>query len=28
VLMFTGKSAIQPPSPVSGAGCLKGTPLS
>jgi polyisoprenyl-teichoic acid--peptidoglycan teichoic acid transferase len=28
VLMFTGRSAIQPPSPVSGAGCLKGTPLS
>jgi polyisoprenyl-teichoic acid--peptidoglycan teichoic acid transferase len=28
VLMFTGQSAIQPPSPVSGAGCLKGTPLS
>jgi LCP family protein required for cell wall assembly len=27
-LMFTGQSAIQPPSPVSGAGCLKGTPLS
>jgi LCP family protein required for cell wall assembly len=28
LLMFTGRSAIQPPSPVSGAGCLKGTPLS
>jgi LCP family protein required for cell wall assembly len=28
VLMFTGQSAIQPPSPTSGAGCLKGTPLS
>jgi polyisoprenyl-teichoic acid--peptidoglycan teichoic acid transferase len=28
VLMFSGRSAIQPPSPVSGAGCLKGTPLS
>jgi LCP family protein required for cell wall assembly len=28
VLMFTGRSAIQPPSPLSGAGCLKGTPLS
>jgi LCP family protein required for cell wall assembly len=28
VLMFTGRSAIQPPSPVSGAGCLRGTPLS
>jgi polyisoprenyl-teichoic acid--peptidoglycan teichoic acid transferase len=28
LLMFTGQSAIQPPSPVSGAGCLKGTPLS
>jgi LCP family protein required for cell wall assembly len=26
--MFTGRSAIQPPSPISGAGCLKGTPLS
>jgi LCP family protein required for cell wall assembly len=28
LLMFTGRSAIQPPSPLSGAGCLKGTPLS
>jgi LCP family protein required for cell wall assembly len=28
LLMFSGKSAIQPPSPTSGAGCLKGTPLS
>jgi LCP family protein required for cell wall assembly len=28
LLMFSGRSAIQPPSPVSGAGCLKGTPLS
>jgi polyisoprenyl-teichoic acid--peptidoglycan teichoic acid transferase len=28
LLMFTGRSAIQPPSPISGAGCLKGTPLS
>ena len=28
LLMFTSRSAIQPPSPVSGAGCLKGTPLS
>jgi LCP family protein required for cell wall assembly len=28
LLMFTGRSAIQPPSPVSGAGCLRGTPLS
>ena len=28
VLMFTGRSAVQPPSPVTGAGCLKGTPLS
>jgi polyisoprenyl-teichoic acid--peptidoglycan teichoic acid transferase len=28
LLMFTGRSAVQPPSPVSGAGCLKGTPLS
>jgi polyisoprenyl-teichoic acid--peptidoglycan teichoic acid transferase len=28
VLMFTDRSAIQPPSPTSGAGCLKGTPLS
>lgn len=27
LLMFTGRSAIQPPSPLSGAGCLKGTPL-
>jgi polyisoprenyl-teichoic acid--peptidoglycan teichoic acid transferase len=27
MLMFTGKSAIQPPSPISGAGCLRGTPL-
>ena len=26
--MFTGRSAVQPPSPISGAGCLKGTPLS
>jgi anionic cell wall polymer biosynthesis LytR-Cps2A-Psr (LCP) family protein len=28
LLMFSGRSAIQPPSPISGAGCLKGTPLS
>ena len=28
LLMFTGRSAIQPPSPTSGAGCLRGTPLS
>jgi polyisoprenyl-teichoic acid--peptidoglycan teichoic acid transferase len=28
LLMFTGRSAIQPPSPISGAGCLRGTPLS
>ena len=28
LLMFTGRSAIQPPSPLSGAGCLRGTPLS
>jgi polyisoprenyl-teichoic acid--peptidoglycan teichoic acid transferase len=28
LLMFAGESAIQPPSPISGAGCLKGTPLS
>jgi polyisoprenyl-teichoic acid--peptidoglycan teichoic acid transferase len=28
LLMFSGRSAVQPPSPVSGAGCLKGTPLS
>jgi polyisoprenyl-teichoic acid--peptidoglycan teichoic acid transferase len=28
LLMFSGRSAIQPPSPTSGAGCLKGTPLS
>jgi polyisoprenyl-teichoic acid--peptidoglycan teichoic acid transferase len=28
LLMFTGRSAVQPPSPISGAGCLKGTPLS
>lgn len=27
LLMFTGRSAIQPPSPISGAGCLRGTPL-
>jgi LCP family protein required for cell wall assembly len=25
--MFDGRSAIQPPSPISGAGCLRGTPL-
>jgi LCP family protein required for cell wall assembly len=25
--MFTRRSAIQPPSPISGAGCLRGTPL-
>jgi LCP family protein required for cell wall assembly len=28
VLMFSGRSAIQPPSPATGAGCLSGTPLS
>ena len=28
LLMFAGRSAIQPPSPLSGAGCLRGTPLS
>jgi LCP family protein required for cell wall assembly len=28
LLMFNGRSAIQPPSPTSGAGCLRGTPLS
>jgi LCP family protein required for cell wall assembly len=28
LLMFTGRSAIQPPNPLSGAGCLRGTPLS
>jgi polyisoprenyl-teichoic acid--peptidoglycan teichoic acid transferase len=27
LLMFTGRSAIQPPSPISGAGCLRGSPL-
>ena len=27
LLMFGGRSAIQPPSPISGAGCLRGTPL-
>lgn len=27
LLMFARKSAIQPPSPTSGAGCLRGTPL-
>jgi LCP family protein required for cell wall assembly len=27
LLMFAGRSAIQPPSPISGAGCLRGTPL-
>lgn len=27
MLMFSGRSAIQPPSPISGAGCLRGTPL-
>ncbi|HEX2292600.1 MAG TPA: LCP family protein [Gaiellaceae bacterium] len=27
VLMFTGRSAIQPPTPTTGAGCLRGTPL-
>jgi polyisoprenyl-teichoic acid--peptidoglycan teichoic acid transferase len=27
LLMFSGRSAIQPPSPISGAGCLRGTPL-
>ncbi len=27
LLMFTGRSAIQPPSPISGAGCIRGTPL-
>jgi LCP family protein required for cell wall assembly len=27
LFMFTGRSAIQPPSPISGAGCLRGTPL-
>ncbi|HEX7256398.1 MAG TPA: LCP family protein [Gaiellaceae bacterium] len=27
LLMFHGRSAIQPPSPISGAGCLRGTPL-
>jgi LCP family protein required for cell wall assembly len=28
LLMFTGRSAPQPPTPTSGAGCLRGTPLS
>ena len=28
LLMFSDRSAIQPPSPTSGAGCLRGTPLS
>jgi polyisoprenyl-teichoic acid--peptidoglycan teichoic acid transferase len=28
LFMFTGRSAIQPPNPTSGAGCLRGTPLS
>jgi polyisoprenyl-teichoic acid--peptidoglycan teichoic acid transferase len=28
LFMFTGRSAIQPPNPSSGAGCLRGTPLS
>jgi LCP family protein required for cell wall assembly len=27
LLMFSGRSAIQPPSPISGAGCIRGTPL-
>jgi polyisoprenyl-teichoic acid--peptidoglycan teichoic acid transferase len=27
LLMFGGRSAIQPPSPISGAGCLRGSPL-
>ena len=27
LLMFNRRSAIQPPSPISGAGCLRGTPL-
>ncbi|HEY8192483.1 MAG TPA: LCP family protein [Gaiellaceae bacterium] len=27
LLMFSGRSAIQPPSPISGAGCLRGSPL-
>jgi polyisoprenyl-teichoic acid--peptidoglycan teichoic acid transferase len=27
LLMFAGRSAIQPPSPISGAGCLRGSPL-
>jgi polyisoprenyl-teichoic acid--peptidoglycan teichoic acid transferase len=27
LLMFAGRSAIQPPSPISGAGCLRGQPL-
>jgi len=27
LLMFSGRSAIQPPSPLSGAGCIAGTPL-
>lgn len=27
LLMFSGLSAIQPPSPLSGAGCIAGTPL-
>jgi polyisoprenyl-teichoic acid--peptidoglycan teichoic acid transferase len=27
LLMFAGRSAIQPPTPTSGAGCLRGSPL-
>ena len=27
LLMFANRSAIQPPSPISGAGCLRGSPL-
>jgi polyisoprenyl-teichoic acid--peptidoglycan teichoic acid transferase len=27
LLMFAGRSAIQPPSPQTGAGCIRGTPL-
>ena len=27
LFMFSGRSAIQPPSPLSGAGCIRGTPL-
>ena len=28
LLMFSDRSAVQPPTPTSGAGCLRGTPLS